>query len=94
MPECLGKQVSEVMYQQAAPVGLYQGVDVRRNGPGLLEQTVRALKVARHDILDLSSFQVEGCEMFPARKAFASCQRSNSLDGSVGRFMDQSRHGG
>ncbi|KAJ5647729.1 hypothetical protein N7490_004101 [Penicillium lividum] len=49
-------------------VGLHQGVAVRRNGFGVLEQAVGTLEVARHDIPDLPSLQVGGHETFPGRE--------------------------
>ena len=66
---------------------------IRRNGFGVLERAVWTLEVTRHHIPDLPGFQVGGHERFPGREVVASCQRLDGRDRSVGRVVDQSRHG-
>jgi hypothetical protein len=46
----------------------HKGVDVRRNGFGVLEQAFGTLEVARHYIPDLPSFQVGGHRRFQVAK--------------------------
>ena len=76
----------------ASVTPFHKGVDVRRNGFGVLEQAFGTLEVARHHIPDLPSFQVGGHETFPGRQVIASCERLNGRYGSVGRVVDQSSH--
>jgi hypothetical protein len=46
-------------------VGLNQGADVRCDWFGILELTVGALEIARHDVPDLSCLQVRSHETLP-----------------------------
>ncbi|KAJ5653331.1 hypothetical protein N7490_000334 [Penicillium lividum] len=75
-------RLNSALLHRSDKVRFHQRVNIDRNRFDVFEQTVGTLKVARHDIPDLPTFQVGGHETFPGREVVASCQRLDSYDRS------------
>lgn len=58
-----------------------------------IKLAVGTLDVARHDVPALFGFEIGGHETFPGCEVVASCQKVDGCYGSIGRIVNQSRHG-